>query len=299
MRNRLLLALSLLPWLASPAGATSWGLNSFSDSVGWADAILIVQVERIVSSREKEGLGKLVREVDVDVRVVERFKGRTPEQLRVTDIDMGDPQTFSSPYVPLPDDLVGRRLLVFLAPKGKEDHRKARERFLVEEDRVRHVMFDDIQADAYPLTDVRAMVAQLDLIQTACPGNRHKRTNAQAALAACRTALHSRYDPVVWYGARRLLDLNAPADLVDDLIPILESQKPHSRVRYLLVQCLAKTGDPRAIPPLIDALRRDPQNRDVPEALKTLSGEDFGSDLDRWDRWWEKRDREEARRRKR
>jgi len=55
-------------------------------------------------------------------------------------------------------------------------------------------------------------------------------------------------------------------------------------------QALGETKDPRAVEPLIAALKdhiKDVRRR-AAEALRNIAGKDFGKDPAKWQEWWEK-----------
>lgn len=286
-----ILGLVLLAGPAKPARATSWGLNTFSDTVAWSDAIAVAEVVK-VRALQKHSEGDRGK-VDVAIRVLEQLKGSLPAEVEVDEIDPGDATSFRSPHPPLPDELTGKRLLLFLRRDDEKHSWKGYGRFLVEDSIVRDIAFGDAGyfrtygGQSFPLVHIRAMVAQLNLIQAACPIRKHDAKNPEAALAACRTALFSEYDPVVWYGARRLLDRRIPESLAPDLIALLRRQDGLFPVGYLLVQCLERTCSETGVPALIEFLRNSGDHDSyTPRALRTITGQDFGRDAHEWQRWW-------------
>lgn len=75
---------------------------------------------------------------------------------------------------------------------------------------------------------------------------------------------------------------------VDPLIAALEDED--WLVRRYVARSLGELGDTRAVKPLIDALS-DKGFRaagDAAEALHKITGQDFGLDPEKWQRWWEK-----------
>lgn len=289
-RRTLLLVVGIAPLLSGSSYATSWGLNSFADSVYWSDAIVVGSVAGVESvSKPKDArVGEFLGRADLRVTVRERLKGSPPERILVRDVDLGDPTTMASPYVPLPGKLSDATLLLFLRSGERQGKYTGYARFAVQQDHVRNIAFSGLHQDVFPLGDVRAMIAQLNLIQRVCPRDKHKVVSEKSAVAACRTALHSEYDQVVWYGARRLLDLEIPADFVPDLLSVLEREESYFPVGYLVIQCLAKTGDERAVPALIEWLEKSPRTANdayVVKALKRITGEDFETS-EQWARWW-------------
>ena len=66
-----------------------------------------------------------------------------------------------------------------------------------------------------------------------------------------------------------------------------------------MIEALEKAGDPRAIPHLISCVRWIPSVPPIEaaakaarKALKTLTGQDFGTDIGKWQEWWwENKDR--------
>ena len=72
--------------------------------------------------------------------------------------------------------------------------------------------------------------------------------------------------------------------------PLIESLRHRKEeVRRLSARLLAAIGDPRAFRPLIIALkdRATDVRFEAAAALRKLSGEDFGTDPNRWQRWYE------------
>lgn len=292
MQQRLLLSILLTASFVSPAAATSYGLHAFADALHYCGVVVVAEVTEVIRVRpSKHGVKGPHRGVaDISVRVLEHLKGRLPVEVNVTALDLGDPTTMRSPYKPLPENLVGRRLLLFLNRRAMDRSYEARYRFLVEADNVHHITFGDLRHKRYSLATIRAMVAQLNLIQAACPRNKRDVRSEKAAMAACRLALYSRYAPVAWYGARRLLDRQIPADFVPDLTPLVGRQGEVLPVTHLAVQCLAKIGDERAVPTLVEFLRRNQQNYHgacAVKALRASTHQDFGTDVHRWESWWQ------------
>ena len=66
----------------------------------------------------------------------------------------------------------------------------------------------------------------------------------------------------------------------------LKDDNPH--VRQRAATTLGAMKDPRAVPPLIDALRdKDAQvQENAAEALKNITGQDYGKSKLRWSAWW-------------
>ncbi len=280
---------------ASVSLATSWEAPTFSNSVNWASHIAIgkvTKVKRIDKSKDKSGLGSFKGYADLRVEVIETLKGDLPENILVTRVDLGDPETMSSPFLPLPDELKGLNLLFFLRETKEKGSYEAYLRLAVEGEKVVNSNFIGL-AGTQPLKDIRAMISELLPIQKDCPIGfwKSERTaeDDELALEACKKALRSKYDEVKWYGARRLLDRKQiPSDFIDDLTPLLEIE----RYRFLAFHCFAKANDMRAVPVLIKALKQyeeqpEEQKRFV-DALKRLTGQDFQGDLDRWEAWWRK-----------
>lgn len=287
MLSRLFLAASFVSFFSASAGATSWGLNSFGDTVYWSDVIVVAQVTEVVSTEKpiEEGFGKPLGKADLRVLVIERLKGNSPKEILVTGVDLGDPTGNASPYMPLPKNLEDVTLLLFLRGNGRYE---GYGRFAVEDAVVQNVAFADLRGHV-PLSDVRAVVAQLNLIQSVCPRDKHKVVNEEAALAACRTALHSQYDPVIWYGARRLIDYDVPRSFAPDLVAALEEESSYFPVAYLLVQALGKAGDERGVPAVVGLMKKNPEtgnDTQTIEALKAMTGESFDTS-EQWLSWWE------------
>jgi len=88
----------------------------------------------------------------------------------------------------------------------------------------------------------------------------------------------------VAYALREIKDPRA----VEPLISALKDSD--WRVRQAAVIVLGEIKDPRAVEPLISALKDiDPNVRwPAAEALKKITGQDFGEDQRKWQEWWEK-----------
>lgn len=273
-------------WVPSTQ-ATTWGLNSLGDSVYWSQAIALVRVKSIERlEKPQDKASKFRGFADVTVQVKECLKGTLPAEIRITKLDLGDPTLNASPAEPLPDKLIGLDLLVFVTPLGEDKSAYKAGRGWVEDGVVKGMAFSGVREK--PLVDMRAIITELVLVQRNCPIARHDVTNEAAALAACHTALHSQYPEVVWYGARRLLDRPIPAHFVDDLAVLAHREKSSFPVRYLLVRCLGKAKEKKAVPILIEILRRDEKDTYVQKALEELTGESYGTDLAKWRAWWNK-----------
>jgi hypothetical protein len=284
MRKQLTAALLAL-LLLSRAQATTWGLNSLGDTVSWSVAIAVVKVKSI------ERVEKVARRVashelaDVVVEVRQSLKGTLPAEIRILKLDLGEKSLNASPFPPLPEKLVGLELLVFLThAEGQKAAYRANNRGWIEKGVVQGMAFSGLRQK--PLEDMRAIVSELAAIQKDCPGERYLVKDEAVAIAACRSAVRSKYPEVIWYGARRLLDHRVPAELVADLLPIAQREKSSHPVRYLVVRCLGKAGDKKAVPVLIEILRTDPKDTYVVDALEELSGQKHGADIARWEAWW-------------
>ncbi|NQT20930.1 MAG: HEAT repeat domain-containing protein, partial [Planctomycetes bacterium] len=62
----------------------------------------------------------------------------------------------------------------------------------------------------------------------------------------------------------------------------------HFPFREEAASALAKLGDPRVIPHLISTLRHEeePVGKAAQQALEKLTGQNFGRDLAKWQKWW-------------
>jgi len=287
-----LAALATVVVAVEPASATSWGLNSFGDEVQWTDSIVVAKVKtvkKVVQRAKAPRGGKHLGYATVTVEVLERLKGDVPDEIRVTKVDLGDPTTMVSPRLPLPANLVDQKLVLFLRGKAGPV-RECFERALLDGETIVNLAVDD--GRNLRLQDFRAMVAQLLLIQSVCPIRKQRGAKVGPALAACRTALHSQYRQVVRYGAARLWSYDIPADYVSDLAEAAEREGKRSPILRLLVMCIAKIKNQSGGPALICLLRTHPKDKDrynhevVQKALKDLTGQDFGGDVDKWKAWW-------------
>jgi HEAT repeat protein len=78
---------------------------------------------------------------------------------------------------------------------------------------------------------------------------------------------------------------DAAKSLVPKLIEALRDENPW--VRLSAAEALGKIKDPRAVEPLIAALK-DPLSRDyVAEALEEITGEKLGRNFWKWQKWFE------------
>lgn len=70
-------------------------------------------------------------------------------------------------------------------------------------------------------------------------------------------------------------------------VPVLIQALDDTKVAYLAARMLGRTEDRRAVGPLIKALETDDESLrwDAARSLKIITGEDFGEDHDRWQRW--------------
>jgi HEAT repeat protein len=55
-------------------------------------------------------------------------------------------------------------------------------------------------------------------------------------------------------------------------------------VRFFAAEALGKIGDPSAVEPLMESVKN---NSSAADALKRLTGEDFGTDQKDWESWWD------------
>jgi hypothetical protein len=77
--------------------------------------------------------------------------------------------------------------------------------------------------------------------------------------------------------------------VVPELIVVLQDQRKDPEVRKNAAKALGKIKDPRAVEPLIEALK-DPLSRDyVAEALEEITGEKLGRNFWKWREWFEKK----------
>ena len=72
-------------------------------------------------------------------------------------------------------------------------------------------------------------------------------------------------------------------------VPVLIQSLDDTKVAYLAARVLGRTEDRRAVGPLIKALASDDESLrwDAARSLKIITGEDFGDDPERWQRWHE------------
>lgn len=269
------------------ANATSILLPYFGSTVRSNQHIVVARVDRVENLRPvKGGLGgKPLGTADIAVTVVEQLKGTTPKSIRVVGIDLGDPETMDSPYLPLPEELQGQHLLLFLRRTDEKEVYRARQRFLVTAGHgspgspptpalVRDIAFSNhtlYRKASYPLGKIRAMVAQLGPIQTAWASQKVNRKTV--ALAACRTALYSEYDPVVLYGAHELSHLQPPKDISEDILHCLERRQQGVDVRMVLLVVLVKIHGDEAAEVLEGLLKQHPGDKAIEQTLQRVHEE--------------------------
>jgi len=81
---------------------------------------------------------------------------------------------------------------------------------------------------------------------------------------------------------------SAQADGVDKLINQLKDE--NWSVRIAAAKALVKIGDSRAVKPLIAVLKDKNEifaRQTAAEALKKITGQDFGEDYEKWSTWWQ------------
>jgi HEAT repeat protein len=90
-----------------------------------------------------------------------------------------------------------------------------------------------------------------------------------------------------WDAAAALGETKDPR-AVDPLIVTLKDE--NSYVRMTAARSLGMIGDKRAINALIASLKEDDSHgvqKNAVLALKQLTGQDFGKDPDKWQKWWD------------
>jgi len=80
--------------------------------------------------------------------------------------------------------------------------------------------------------------------------------------------------------------LRMGADVVEAFIDLLNDRD--EALAWCAAQSLGDLGDPRAVGPLIDCLRRGRLAGEVADSLSQITGEDFGQDAEKWAGWAEK-----------
>jgi HEAT repeat protein len=85
---------------------------------------------------------------------------------------------------------------------------------------------------------------------------------------------------------------HSQAEDVSTLIQEMRDKDP--LVRQGAARALGIIGDTRAVDPLIATLRDGNRHvqGDAAEALRKITGEDFGGDHEKWQDWWERSKRE-------
>ncbi|MCU0726938.1 MAG: HEAT repeat domain-containing protein, partial [Planctomycetes bacterium] len=118
--------------------------------------------------------------------------------------------------------------------------------------------------------------------------------HAPAAADAIRMLLKSEKDPRVLSMALFGAGTKKLADAMDQILPHLE----HSdwQVRVAAIEALGELKDERALMPLIDRLmnERGRLREDIAQALKKITGKDFGRDANKWRQWFHERDKMES-----
>lgn len=71
--------------------------------------------------------------------------------------------------------------------------------------------------------------------------------------------------------------------MVDDILPLLQDR--NEGVRWSTIRILSEIGDDRAIGPLITLLEQSKNVTDAANALRTITGRDFGDAPGEWRRW--------------
>jgi hypothetical protein len=117
--------------------------------------------------------------------------------------------------------------------------------------------------------------------------------HAPAAADAIRALLKSEKDPRVLSMALFGAGTKKLADAMDQILPHLE----HSdwQVRVAAIEALGELKDERGLMPLIDRLmnERGRLREDIAQALRKITGKDFGRDANKWRQWYHERDKME------
>lgn len=90
-----------------------------------------------------------------------------------------------------------------------------------------------------------------------------------------------------WYGAADALGQIGEPWVVDPLILMLADEDFVGSPSLQAAEALGEIGDPRAIEPLIDSLKTDDAytRRRSADALRAITGQDFGDDFHSWQQW--------------
>jgi hypothetical protein len=272
---------------AAPAFATSWGYNNYSHVVGWSHAIIVAKVKTVDRiDRPKSDEGTHLGKATMTVEVMETLKGEVAPEIQVYDLDLGG-KGRDALYAPMPEPLVGRVLFLCLLNEAtRHGPYKAFGQGLVEKDAVRGARFALWEEKS--LREIRAITTEMQLLLRVFPRGHDELRNDAAELGAFQVGLRSEYEDVVWWATLQLYQRkNIPESLLDDLMKTAK-RLPGSMTREGVLKCIGKVGRLRAVPFLIEVLRSEPQEVAAAQALKELTGEEFGKDVEAWQRWWEK-----------
>ncbi len=115
--------------------------------------------------------------------------------------------------------------------------------------------------------------------------------SAPSAADSIRALLKSEKDPRVLTMAIFGVAQKRMADAIDMVIPLLEHED--WQVRVAVIETLATLKDEKGLMPLIDRLmnERGRLRQDIADALKKMTGRDYGRDANKWRQWFFERDK--------
>ena len=266
-------AFLLVSLVLAEASAANGDLGNFADSVYWADVVVvgrIAAIERVASGRGRS------KTAQIRFETTELWKGEIGDTIRITNLELADPDARSSLFAPLPEDFVGQTQLLLLKESGSGGTYEAIRRHLIIESRVVGMPRGKFESQPVRLEAIEAVLEELIPIQEVCPRDKHRERDPQAALAACFRALDSEHRTVQRYGAQRLFDRPIPHDRLATVVSLVHKKGQSPDVAQLLIRALANVDDPRATDVLLELLNhRDTQfRRAAANALGFVRGGD-------------------------
>jgi hypothetical protein len=117
-------------------------------------------------------------------------------------------------------------------------------RFEIADDKIRQLWVQEEAVDQYPVTDGRAAVIELVLLQTAMAAGTPStdRDGSQRARAVCGVGLCSSRDETLFYAAREVMRRKLGQELRPPLEGALARVKPDTAVARILNRALAQSS---------------------------------------------------------